>query len=229
MFSRELCEFGDPVFAYVGPSTKASAKWRRMIFLGKADIQNSYVLFDGQAIVLSRSVRRISTTWKSHMAFYSHYKCFSWQYKAGFGSRILPTMKKPVPKAVGFDVPLGPIGGNKLFDEEAEAVIQFAEQEEKAEREQAMMFANAPISLALRKKLGERAAAEMMGDSMDDGPAMPMSSAPLQIEAPSPPRAVQDVDDPGLVVPVTPPMEYVEIDSPSAEETAYRRSQETEG
>ena len=110
-FSGELCEFGvqkfgEPVFAYVVPATKASAKWRRMIFLGKADAQNSYVLFDGQASVLSRNVRKISTAWRSHMAYYLHCKCFSWQYKAGFGARILPTMKKPIPKAVEFDIRL---------------------------------------------------------------------------------------------------------------------------
>eukprot|EP00435_Cladocopium_sp_Y103_P049113 s1418_g14.t1 len=75
----------------------------------KADTQNSYVLFDGQAIVLSRSVRRISTTWRSHMAYYLHCKCFSWQFKSGFGPRVLPTMKKAVPKAVSFEMPLEPI------------------------------------------------------------------------------------------------------------------------
>lgn len=104
-FSGELCEFGEPIFGYVIPATKATAKWKKMLFLGKADIQNSYVAFDGQSILLTRSACRINTTWRSHMAYYLHCRCFSWQYKAGFGSRILLTMKRPVPKSVAFDMP----------------------------------------------------------------------------------------------------------------------------
>ena len=165
-YSGELCEFGEPVFAYVVPATKASAKWRRMIFLGKADAQNSYVLFDGQALVLSRNVRRISTAWRSHMAYYLHCKCFSWQYKAGFGARILPTMKKPIPKAVEFDLPLGPIEDTKFYDKDADDVIKHAEEEKKTEQEQLMMFENDPLRVALRERLGEGAAAEVQEELM---------------------------------------------------------------
>jgi hypothetical protein len=107
-----------------------------MLFLGKADIQNSYVAFDGQSILLTRSARRINTSWRSHMAHYLHCRCFSWQYKAGFGARILLTMKKPVPKSVAFDTLLGPVEDSHLHDKDAEAVIQYAEQEKQAEEEQ---------------------------------------------------------------------------------------------
>ena len=70
------------------------------------------------------------------MAYYLHCKCYSWQYKSGFGARVLPTMKRAVPKAVSFEVPIGPVEGSKLHDEEAEAVIKYAEQEKRAEEEQ---------------------------------------------------------------------------------------------
>jgi len=136
-FGGKLCRFGEPVFADVVLATKASAKWKRTFFLGKPAAQNSYVLFDGQAIIPSRNVIKISTTWRSHMAYYLHCNCFSWQYKAGFGARILPTMKKPIPMAVGFDVPLGPIEDTKLHDKDATDVIRHAEQEQKAEQEPA--------------------------------------------------------------------------------------------
>ena len=43
------------IFGFVTPSRKAAAKWERMLFLGKADIQNSYVAFDGQSILLTRT------------------------------------------------------------------------------------------------------------------------------------------------------------------------------
>ena len=134
VFTGELCEFGEPVFGYVVPATKAAAKWKRMLFLGKAETQNSYVLFDGQAIILSKSVRRINTTWRTHLAYYLVCRGFSWQYKSGFGTRILPTMKKPVPRSVSFEVPLGPTEDSRLHDKDAEAVIEFAEKEKKWRR-----------------------------------------------------------------------------------------------
>ena len=99
-FNGELCEFGQCVFAYMVPNTKASARWKRMIFLGTAETQNSYVLFDRQAILMSTSVRRISTIWHNHIAYFVHCRCFSWQFRAGFGLRVLPTMRKAVPSAL---------------------------------------------------------------------------------------------------------------------------------
>ena len=41
----------------------------------------------------------------------------------------LQVLKKPVPKAVGFELPVSPIESSKLHDEETEAVIKFSEQE----------------------------------------------------------------------------------------------------
>ena len=75
--SGALCEYGEPVFAFIHLGTKATPKWRRALFLGKSEDQNSFVLFDGQAVVLSKNVRRVQTTWRSHMAYYLHCKCYS--------------------------------------------------------------------------------------------------------------------------------------------------------
>ena len=105
-----------------------------------------------------------------------------------------------------------------MYDKDADDVIKHAEQEQKAEQEQLMMSAHDPLSLALREKLGEGAAGEIQREQADEGPFIPMSSAPLQIEAPSS-SAVgsavdQQMDDPGLMVPVTPPRDYIQVDSP---------------
>ena len=51
-------------------------------------------------------------------------------------------MRKTIPKAVSFEVPLGPIEGSKLHDADAEAVIKFAEEEKRAEEEQFAMGKN---------------------------------------------------------------------------------------
>jgi hypothetical protein len=74
------------------------------------------------------------------------------------------------------------------------------------------------LSLALRERLGEGDAGELEGGQvMDEEPAAPMSSAPLQVEAGSAVLSAADdvqLDDPGLAVPVTPPRDYDEVDSP---------------
>ena len=62
--------------------------------------------------------------------------------------------------------------------------------------------------------MGEDAAAEIQEELDDDGPAMPMSSAPLQLETPSSTSMQQQVDDRGLMVPTTPPRDYEVINSP---------------
>ena len=50
---------------------KRNPRWRRMVFLGKIDPQDSYLLSNGTHLILARSVRRINTCWKGHLAFYS--------------------------------------------------------------------------------------------------------------------------------------------------------------
>ena len=60
------------------------------------------------------------------------------------------------------------------------------------------------MSLALRERLGEGVAGELEGGQvMDEEPAAPMSSAPLQVEAGSAVLSAADdvqLDDPGLAV-----------------------------
>ena len=56
-------------------------------------------------------------------------------------------MKKAIPQSASLEVPLAPIESSKLHDPEAEAVIQYAEQEKKAEEEQIAMSLNDPINV----------------------------------------------------------------------------------
>ena len=58
-YTGALCEFGEPIFWIPQKqAAKFSARWKRAIFLGKIDPQDSYLLYDGQKLVLTRSVRR---------------------------------------------------------------------------------------------------------------------------------------------------------------------------
>eukprot|EP00435_Cladocopium_sp_Y103_P044674 s1582_g12.t1 len=206
-FSGALCEYGEPVYGFIHPGSKAAAKWRRAIFLGKSEDQNSFVLFDGKAVVLTKNVRRITTTWRSHMAFYLHNKCHSWQYRSGFGSRILPTMKKTIPKAVSFEVPLGPIEGSKLHDADAEAVIKFAEDEKKAEEEQ---FAMSQHDVRLEDLDQQKIFDD--GDDVEVGAAAGVASLPASPGGAASSSAAPM--DPSLMVPTTPPRDDLEMHSP---------------
>ena len=103
-----------------------------------------------------------------------------------------------------------------------------AEQEQKAEQKQLIMSANDALSLALREKLGEGAAAEIQEELDDDGPAMPMSNAPLQLETPSSTSMQQQVNDRGLMVPATPPRDYEVIDNPRMSPATRRLGEASE-
>ena len=216
-YKGDLCEYGEPVYGYVHPGTnKAAARWRRALFLGNADSQNSFVLFDGQSIVLSKSIRRISTTWRSHLAYYLHCKCYSWQFKSGFGARILPTMKKAIPQSASLEVPLAPIESSKLHDPEAEAVIQYAEQEKKAEEEQIAMSLNDPINVHAQVQQQQQAQLQEEPTVFDDG--QPVGDGVVWVHNPEAAGPVP-LSDPGLAVPVTPPRDDVTLDSPRGSST----------
>ena len=92
---------------------------REQFFLGKIDPQDSYLLYDGNNLVLTRSVRRISTSWKGHLAFYVNFTCWSWNYKPGFGGRVVPTKEQRAAVGASFNQPEGQIEPSAFFDEEA--------------------------------------------------------------------------------------------------------------
>ena len=228
-FKGQLCEYGEPVFGYVVPETKASAKWRRMLFLGKAETQDSYILFDGQSILLSRNIRRINTTWRSHMAYYLHCRCFSWQFKTGFGARILPTMKKIVPQQASFALPLEPIEPSKLHDKDAEDVVLHAEDQKKLEQEQQAMSGNDPLNMPSEQRL-ETLLEDTSADAGGTVQTGFSTSAPMHVEGTNVGAHSKDVvvvDDPGLAIPITPPRDSPG-DSPRASSSVRPSEQGSE-
>ena len=92
--------------------------------------------------MLTRSIRRIDTDWKGHLAFYSAFKCNSWEYKSGFGGRVVPTKIKREALSVGFHPPRGEIEPSAFHDADAEAVREKAREEMREESERAEMGAH---------------------------------------------------------------------------------------
>lgn len=95
-----------------------------MLFIGKIEPQDSYLLYDGYTLVLARSVRRIAAPWKAHLTFYVNFARWSWNYKAAYGGRVIPVKTQRSPIGASFDAPQGAIEPSEFFDSEAEQVKQ---------------------------------------------------------------------------------------------------------
>ena len=53
-----------------------------------------------------------------------NFNCWSWEYKTGFGGRIIPTKAQKGALSASFSGPIGAIEPSPFFDEDAEAVKQ---------------------------------------------------------------------------------------------------------
>ena len=84
VYQGRMTEFGEPAFAYTHTALKGKAKWQRVLVLGKTEAQDTYIVFTGSTVMLTRSIRRIATDWKCHLGFYLHFNAPTWQFKSGF-------------------------------------------------------------------------------------------------------------------------------------------------
>ena len=134
-----ICQFGEPVYGYSKSNNKGSARWSRMIFLGKVDPQDSFILYNGVNLVLVKSIRRIQTDWRGHLAFYVNFKCSSFDYKSGFGGRVVPTKANRSAVGSSFNQPQGAIEPSAFYDEDGAAVIEKAKEEKREELESSKM------------------------------------------------------------------------------------------
>ena len=161
-YGGAICNFGEPVFGFAKVSGKGTARWRRMFFLGKTDPQDTYLLFDGHELVITRSIRRIATAWRGHLAFYMNFRCWSWEYKTGFGGRILPTKAQPSALTASGGAPAGDVEPSAFFDEDAEAVRQKHLEEVREETELSEMTlhdkplpAAQPVDVSVGEEISE--------------------------------------------------------------------------
>eukprot|EP00435_Cladocopium_sp_Y103_P011431 s2868_g3.t1 len=135
-YKGATCVFGEPLFGYSKTNNKGSAKWARMLFVGKVDPQDSFILYNGTNLVLVKSVRRIKTDWRGHLAFYLNFKCPSFDYQSGFGGRVVPTKgNRRDAISASFKQPQGAIEPSAFFDADGAAVIEKAKEEKREELE----------------------------------------------------------------------------------------------
>ena len=137
-----LAKYGEPVFSYLKTHLKGERKWHKSLFLGKTEGQDSFIVYDGERILLTKSVRRIGQDWGLSLAFYKEFKSPTFEYQTGFGSRIVPTKREAVAlPAAEVLIPLDQIRA-KAKDPDAEAVILKAMEEAREDAEQGRMEQN---------------------------------------------------------------------------------------
>ena len=139
VYKGRLAEFGEPAFSYVHTTHKGNPRWQRVLVLGKTEGQDTYVVFTGKNVMLSRSIRRIATDWKAHLGYYVHFNAPTWCFKTGFGSRIIPTRRTVEPLPASNAAPIGPVMPSPLHDADGEAVRAQAQEEKREEGEQHLM------------------------------------------------------------------------------------------
>ena len=61
-YDGKMCPFGEVVFAYSKQKQgfKADPKWKVGICLGKTEVQDAWVIGDGNRVFLSKSIRRVA-------------------------------------------------------------------------------------------------------------------------------------------------------------------------
>ena len=82
-------------------------------------------------------MRRVATSWKSHLGFYVSFKN---AFKTGLGGRVIPTKQAKEPIGSSFSLPQGTIKGS-VCDEEGEAVREKAREEAREDAKLAGMMA----------------------------------------------------------------------------------------
>ena len=86
-----MCPFGEVVFAYSKQKQgfTADPKWKVVICLAKTEMQNAWVIDDGNRVFLSRSLRRVADACARYLACYQGFTGYSWDFQ--LGGRIVPS------------------------------------------------------------------------------------------------------------------------------------------
>ena len=140
-YKGSTCVFGEPLFGYSKSNNKGSARWSRMLFVGKVDPQDSFILYNGSNLVLVKSVRRIQTDWRGHL-------------------RVVPTKGCRDAISASFKQPQGSIEPSAFYDADGAAVIEKAREEKQEELENQQMSLFDRPGIAVEEELvqvsGER-------------------------------------------------------------------------
>ena len=134
-YRGSLALFGEPCFAFVKSARKRERKWYKTLFIGKTENQDAFICFDGEKILLSKSIRRVGQQWGLSLCLYNDFCCPSHGYQTGFGSRLIPTKRGAVAFPTADSLTALEAIVNKKRGYEAKAVAKKASEEGRQENE----------------------------------------------------------------------------------------------
>ena len=95
-YTGKLCEFGEPVLAYVSisPGPKGGARWEPAVFVGKSVQNDMFICAKGNSIRLTRSIKRVySDQWAKHVGLYQQMAIPTWMVEVR-GNKLLPRLRE---------------------------------------------------------------------------------------------------------------------------------------
>ena len=217
--------------------------------LGK-DLQDNWIIGDGNRVFFSRSVRRVANMSKEYLGCFQNFTADSWEYQQNFGGRIVPSKRLASMVGAQLSVPLPEVAEDDHDAKEALAfsrsfagkveeardlVTKEAEVKEKKEKEKATelkpdeMAEEARVREDKRKTYEEEPIPELVPFGVDEdrnqaGPSTPRPAA-QKMPAPS---GSQEPDGKKLKQTVVKPVHDLEAESPASkrlkgEDTVERR------
>ena len=114
-YSGRIAPFAEPVYCQLDVRQKGDKRWVLSVLVGKASLNDMYIVSGRDGIRLSRSIRRVGRPWATEVQLYRELKGYPWDY----GSGVIGTKFVPMPKQRPPEVEPLPSGAPRSPDEAA--------------------------------------------------------------------------------------------------------------
>ena len=114
-YSGRVAPFAEPVYCQLDVKQKGDKRWVLSVLVGKASLNDMYIVSGRDGIRLSRSIRRVGRPWATEVQLYRELKGYPWDY----GSGVIGTKFVPMPKQRPPEVEPLPSGAPRSPDEAA--------------------------------------------------------------------------------------------------------------
>ena len=114
-YSGRIAPFAEPVYCQLDVKQKGDKRWVLSVLVGKASLNDMYIVSGRDGIRLSRSIRRVGRPWATEVQLYRELKGYPWDY----GSGVIGTKFVPMPKQRPLEVEPLPSGAPRSLDEAA--------------------------------------------------------------------------------------------------------------
>ena len=105
-YSGKVAEFGEPVLAYVYAKNKpkGGARWEQGVFLSKTNLNDMFIIWIGNSLMLTKAIKRIYSDWHDHSHLHFDFTVQSWMVEV-IGNRTKKKVKaSALPEPQGVEV-----------------------------------------------------------------------------------------------------------------------------